>query len=151
MGCGSGILAVAAARTWRTPVVAVDIDPRAIAATRANARRNQVAAHFEAAAGDGYRTPAVGRRAPYGLIVCNILANPLCRMAGDLARHLADDGVAVLSGLLSRDAARVLAAHRIRRLSLVRRIVIADWQTLVVSRDRTLSRFFTGREAMDRD
>ena len=134
VGCGSGILAVAMARTWRLPVLAVDVDPIAVGVTRVNARGNGVAGLVRTAVADGYRLPLLRRLSPFDLVVANILARPLMRMAGDLARHLDAGGVAVLSGFLAKDADRVLAAHRARGMGLVRRITIDDWQTLILRR-----------------
>lgn len=134
MGCGSGILTLAMARTWRVPVTAVDNDPKAVGVTRENARRNGLAALVRPLVGNGYASAEVSRRRPFDLVVSNILADPLCRMARNLSAHLADDGIAVLSGFLARDGARVFAAHRHMGLRLVRRIAVKDWQTLVLSR-----------------
>ncbi len=136
MGCGSAILAIAAARLWGASVLAADVDPRSVRTASANVRRNGVARLVRATLGDGYRNPAVRRAAPYDLIVANILARPLIAMAPDLARCLAPRGIAVLSGLLGRQERAVLAAHRARGLVLRRRIVIDDWHTLVIARPR---------------
>jgi ribosomal protein L11 methyltransferase len=136
MGCGSGILAIAAARLWQSPVVAVDNDPEATIVTRRNAARNRVGRLVRALCADSYAAPGIAARAPYDLIVCNILARPLRRMARDLARCLAPGGVAVLSGFLAADAGAVLAAHRLQGLRLIRRITIDDWQTLIVGRQQ---------------
>lgn len=134
MGCGAGLLAIAMAKTWRRPVVACDIDPRAARVAGANAELNGVGGWVRAGQGDGYGAPFVRRAAPYDLIVANILARPLRRMAGALAGALARPGVAVLSGFLERDGARVLAAHRRRGLRPWRRITVDGWQTLVLRR-----------------
>ncbi len=135
LGCGSGILALAIAKTWGARVVAADVDATAMRTARDNARRNGVDDRVCAVQSDGYRDAAVRRGAPYDLIVANILARPLIRMAPDLARCLAPDGVAVLSGLLARDERAVLAAHRAQGLALVRRLAIGDWPTLVLARE----------------
>ncbi len=132
MGCGSGILAMAAAKTWRAPVLAADIDPVAVRVADFNARRNQVGALVRAVVSDGYRHPEVRRRRRYDLILANILARPLVRLAPDLARHLAPGGVAVLSGLYTRHERMVLAAHRSQGLALRCRVVIDGWSTLVI-------------------
>jgi ribosomal protein L11 methyltransferase len=134
LGCGSGILAIAIAKAWRVPVVAADIDPEAVRVARENARTNGVAATVRFGCGPGYRVPAVAAGAPYDLIVANILARPLARLAGELARHLAPGGVAVLAGLLDGDANGVIAAHRPFGLSLERRLVVDGWATLVLGR-----------------
>ena len=135
MGCGSGILALAAAKRWRgaRKIVAADMDPEAVEIAAANFARNGVGNRVESVVSPGYRAAPV-RRNSYDLILANILARPLTRMAGDLAHHLAPGGTAILSGLVIRDAARVLAAHRRLGLFPVRRIVIDDWATLVLGR-----------------
>jgi len=132
MGCGAGLLAIAMAKTWRRPVVACDIDPVAVRVARANAERNGVGGRVRAGQGDGYGAPCVRRGAPYDLVVANILARPLRRMAPALAGVLARPGAAVLSGFLEGAGAGVLAAHRRRGLRAWRRITIDGWQTLVL-------------------
>ncbi len=134
MGCGSGLLAIAMARLWRRPVLAVDNDRQAVAVTRQNAGINAVRPLVRARLGEGYRGPEVARRGPYDLIVANILAGPLASMAPELARQLAPGGVAVLSGLLSPQQRAVLAAHRAQGLRLKARIALGEWTTLVLRR-----------------
>ena len=94
-GCGSGILAIGAARFGATSVEAVDIDPLAVEATRANARINDVSIH------SGLPDSAHGR---YGLVLANILATPLKLLAPVLCGHLDANGDLVLAGLLERQA-----------------------------------------------
>ena len=132
MGCGSGILAMAMAKTWRVPVWASDIDDEAVRVTARNARLNRLGAYVHAQCGPGYRTAAVSRARPFDLIVANILARPLCQMSGELARHLEPGGVAVVSGFLDRDGRRILQAHRAFGLHLTRSLSIAGWQTIVM-------------------
>ena len=134
MGCGTGILAFAAARLWRSAaVLAADIDPEAVRVAVINARVNRLHHAVTAVRTDGYCGP-VTRAAPFELIVANILARPLAAMAPDLARHLAPGGVAVLSGLLTPQARPVTAAHRRCGLVLRERISINGWTTLVMRR-----------------
>ena len=132
MGCGSGILAFAAARLWRVPVLAVDVDRKAVRVARNNARANRVGAWVTAVAADGYGDRRVAAAAPFDLIVANILARPLVAMAKDLASNLAPGGVAVLAGLLTGQQTQVLAAHRAQGLALVQRVPVGDWPTLVL-------------------
>lgn len=134
LGCGSGILAIAVAKTWPTAVLAADIDPDSVLVAKVNMQRNGVAARVAAVVSDGYLNPAISRSRPYDLITANILARPLSHMAADLAAHLAPNGIAILSGLLNRQERQVLAAHRMQGLSLLRRYVINGWTTLVLSR-----------------
>ncbi len=131
MGCGSGILGLAAAKVWHRPVLGVDIDPRAVAETRANARSNGVGARLEAVAARGYARAGVKRRS-YALIFANILAEPLTRMATDTARALVPGGIVILSGLLPGQGPGVTARHRAAGLTLVRRIRRDGWLTLVM-------------------
>ncbi|OHC75725.1 MAG: hypothetical protein A3H92_03395 [Rhodospirillales bacterium RIFCSPLOWO2_02_FULL_58_16] len=135
LGCGSGILAMAVAGTWRAKVIASDLDAKAVLVARDNIRRNRMGRLIRATQSDGYLSPVIREGAPFDLIVCNILAGPLRRMAADLGRHLKKrDGVAVLGGFYIRDANRVLAAHRAQGLRLLCRIDINDWRTLVLAR-----------------
>jgi ribosomal protein L11 methyltransferase len=134
MGCGTAILAIAAAKVWRCPVVAVDIDGRAVRTARENAVRNGVGPFVATGVSDGYANPMVGRGWPYDLVLANILARPLVRLAPDLARHLAPGGVAILSGLLNWQEAGVISAHRAQGLALKARVRIGDWSALAVTR-----------------
>lgn len=132
MGCGSGILAMAMAKLWHTPVTAIDIDPVSIAVTKDNARLNQLHSLIKAEAGDGYHTTLARKQAPYDLIVANILARPLMKMAPALAHNLTSDGIAVLSGLLTSQEQMVLSAQRMQGLKLSARIVRNGWSTLLL-------------------
>lgn len=130
MGCGSGVLAMAIARLWHCPVLAVDNDPASVAVARENVGLNRVGDWVRVTAGDGYRASAVRRSGRFDLIVANILAGPLIAMAGDLARHLAPGGRAVLAGLLRPQEQAVTARHRAAGLRLDRRIRLGEWSIL---------------------
>ncbi|NBX04368.1 MAG: 50S ribosomal protein L11 methyltransferase [Alphaproteobacteria bacterium] len=132
MGCGSGILAIAAAKVWNGNVLAVDIDDVAVRVTEENIGINQV--KVDAAVSDGYNSDKVRRGAPYDLIVANILARPLIEFAPHLAANLAPDGVAVLSGLLATQEKQVLSAHMMQGLKLNKRFLGGEWCTLVLTR-----------------
>ncbi|HEX3500898.1 MAG TPA: 50S ribosomal protein L11 methyltransferase [Stellaceae bacterium] len=136
MGTGTGILAMAAARRWSSPALACDIDAGSVHVARENVRQNGLAARIRLLHGNGYRHTAIRRAAPFDLVTANILARPLAAMAGDLAAALAPCGVAILSGLLTRQVPLVLAAHRARGLGLRRRISVEGWETLVLERRR---------------
>lgn len=133
MGTGSGILAIAAAKLFHRAVLASDIDPAAVHVAAHHARRNGVEGHVRVVLAAGYRSRAIRRGAPHDLILANILARPLALMARDLARAIRPGGVAVLSGLLPRQAALVLAAHRAQGFTLWRRLDIEGWTTLIVA------------------
>jgi len=133
IGTGTGILSIAAAKLLHRRVLASDIDPRAICVARHNAVRNGVTGLVQSRAVPGYRDRLIGK-SRYDLILSNILARPLAVMAADLARRLAPDGRAVLSGLLRRQEAIVLAPHRGCGIVLDHRVVIDGWSTLVMRR-----------------
>jgi len=135
IGCGSGVLSVAAAKTWpRAGVTASDIDDESARVTRLNALNNGVGARVKAVCGTGYASPVVRQGAPYDLILANILTLPLVAMAGDVLRHLKPGGLAVLSGFLERDANRVVGAHRIHGMHLVRQATLKGWRTVLLAR-----------------
>src|SRR5437870_4376156 len=135
IGTGSGVLAIAAAKRLHCRVVAGDIDPQAVRVARHHARRNGLAGRVRVMRAAGYHSRGLWRR-DYDLVLANILARPLARLARDLKRALAPGGVAVLAGLLQRQEALVLRAHRAQGLALSRRIVIEGWSTLIVRSGR---------------
>jgi ribosomal protein L11 methyltransferase len=132
LGTGSGILAMAAAKILRRPVLATDIEPWSVRVTRENARLNKVHKMVRPILADGWRDARVRAAGPYDLVFGNILARPLRAMARDLAHNLAPGGTAILAGLLRVQARDVLAAHRRRGLRLERMIHLAPWTTLVI-------------------
>lgn len=132
MGCGSGILAIAAAKLWKTNVLAVDIDPVAVQVTQENAAINKVSQQVKAAVSDGYKSDVIKRCSRFDLIISNILARPLVAFAPDLAFNLAPGGYAVLSGLLTSQEKMVLSAHTMQGLRLRKRFVGGEWCTLVL-------------------
>ncbi len=132
MGCGSGILSLAAARAWPCSVLAVDIDPESVRVAKANARLNGLAHRITAMPGNGPRGREVREDAPYDLICANILARPLAAMAKPLASLLAPGGTVVLAGLLERQERAVLSAYRTQGLTLLKRLRLNPWTTLVL-------------------
>jgi len=133
IGTGSGVLAIAAAKLLWRDVLASDIDCAAVRVATHHVRRNGLRGRVRIVCAPGYRARLV-RRSDYDLIFANILARPLALMARDLARALAPGGVAVLAGLLRRQEAMVLSAHRAQGLALAGRLVIEGWSTLILRR-----------------
>lgn len=134
LGCGSGILAIAAAKTWRCDVLAADIDPESVRVTRRHADLNGLGHRVDTVIADGYHRAALHRRGPFDLIVANILARPLARLSAGLAANLAPHGSAIVSGLLVRDGPWMAACHRWSGLHVVNRIEIDGWLTLKLQR-----------------
>jgi ribosomal protein L11 methyltransferase len=132
VGCGTGVLAIAAARTGARMVLGADIDRVSVRISRENAKVNRVRARFFHAAGLG--APEIRRAAPFDLIFANILARPLVHLAGDIAAALAPKGRVALSGLLRSQERFVRAAYLARGLRLERTIRRDAWAALVLRR-----------------
>ena len=132
MGCGNGILSLAAAGIWQAKVLAVDIAPQAIADIS-----QQIAVHHmehlvTPLRSDGFCDALIGNRAPYDLIIFNLLAEPIMQMAPDVKSHLADGGVCILSGILSWLAADVEIAYANLGFTKLKVISGHPWVTLVL-------------------
>jgi ribosomal protein L11 methyltransferase len=135
VGTGTGVLAIAAARALRRPVLASDIDGRAAGVARENVRRNR-AGGVTVVHAAGLGTRRFRDHGPFDLVLANILLGPLQRMASPMARLLAPGARVVLSGLLTAQASAALAAYRHEGLMLERRVVLDGWSTLVLRRGR---------------
>ena len=134
LGCGAGVLALAMARLWRVPIVASDIDPWAVKVARSNARLNHLHGFVRPVRADGFAHPALAAGAPYDLIMANILARPLQRLAPAIAGHLAPGGRVILSGLLAKQDAQVRSAYLTQGLYLIRRRRLGEWLTLELAK-----------------
>lgn len=132
VGCGTGVLGIAAARTGSKLVKGTDIDPVSVRIARENAALNRAKAGFVHAAGLGH--PEVRKGVPYDLVFANILAPPLIALARDIHGALKPGGLAILSGLLRSQERRVLAAYLSKGFRLQRRLHRDAWSTLVVRR-----------------
>ncbi len=132
LGTGSGILAMAAAKLLHVRVLATDIEPWSVRVSRENAWRNGVGRRVRVELADGWRSQAIVRAAPFDLVLANILARPLCRMAGDLAAELAEGATVILAGLLVEQIRMVLAAHQRHGLRLDRVLTEGNWATLML-------------------
>jgi ribosomal protein L11 methyltransferase len=135
MGCGSGVLAIAAARVLPAArIIAADNDPIAVAVATENARINRLGARVRVLLATGFEHPALRRARPFDLVLANILPGPLVALAPALRRALASGGVAVLSGLLDHQAPEVAAAYCAAGFRLVRPRRRAGWTALTVAR-----------------
>jgi ribosomal protein L11 methyltransferase len=127
LGAGSGVLAIAAAKCG-ADALAIEIDARAAAIAKINARQNKVANRMRVIAGDGARYIA-GKQ--FDLIFANILMRPLIRLAPKLVRAIEPGGTLILSGLLRSQAPLVREAYASRGMVLERQIPKEAWMTLV--------------------
>ncbi len=134
LGSGTGVLAIAAAKALRRRVLATDIDFRSVIVASENAHLNGVGTLVEAVHATGFHAPDFAASGPFGLVMANILANPLRRLAPDMAKHLAPHAFVILSGLLPHQANSVVAAYRGAGLKLLKRIQIDGWSSLLMQR-----------------
>ena len=132
LGTGSGILAIAAAKLFRVPVLATDIDARSAQTARDNARLNGVGSLVTAIHAGDLRAPEIAKRAPFDLVMSNILLRPLQRLAAPMARQLEPNARIVLSGILKSQANAALTAYRTQGLMLERSFPLDGWFTPVM-------------------
>lgn len=137
IGTGTGILAIAAARTWRARVIASDIDPVAIGVARQSIALNAASRYIRAITATGLSHPAIRRAAPCDLVIANILTRPLCAMAHDIAHSTRIGGTLILSGITLHQAKRVTAAYRAAGFAkdeYSSQIALDEWATLILTR-----------------
>ena len=132
IGTGSGVLAIAAAKLFRIPVLATDIDPVAVQAARANAQRNGAGALVSVIHAADLHAREIKQRAPFDLVMANILLCPLQRLAAPVARQLAPNARVVLSGILASQANAAISAYRSQGLMLERLFSLEGWTTPVM-------------------
>jgi ribosomal protein L11 methyltransferase len=134
LGCGTGVLAFAAARLMQSKCVASDIDPVAAVKAKEFARANGVQPYVRAVAAGGFQHPAIRDAAPYDLVFANILMKPLMRLMPGIAAHLRPGGIAVLSGLLAHQESAIMTYANAHGFRLRARQRLEGWVTLTVER-----------------
>jgi ribosomal protein L11 methyltransferase len=135
LGCGSGVLAIAAARVAPAArIIAADNDPVAVAIARDNARLNRVARRVRVLEATGFSHAALRAAPAFDLVLANILPGPLIALAPPIRKALRRGGMAVLSGLLDHQAREVAAGYRSAGFQLRLRLQRAGWTALVVGR-----------------
>ena len=134
IGTGSGVIAIAAARVWRSAVVASDIDPLSVKIARANAAANRAGAHVRAVRAAGVNAPTIRAGRRYDLIFANILLPVLKDLARAVRLLSARRATVILSGLLPEQANAALAVWRAQGFVLMRRDIVEGWATLTLVR-----------------
>lgn len=134
IGCGTAVLAMAAARIWPGTMLASDIDEVAVDVARANVTANNLEGRVECVEAAGFDHPDLAAAAPFDLIFANILKGPLVALAPDMAAALQPGGYAILSGILNEQADDVIAVYAQTGINLVQRESIVDWTTLTLQR-----------------
>lgn len=134
MGCGSGLLAIAASKVKPdAQVLGVDIDPISVETSIKNAAKNHVD-KICFSCGDGYNAKEVIEKSLFDLIIANILAAPLIEMAPMLYKNLQKNGIAILSGILVKQAESVIVAHEKLGMKLVKRNDFNEWSVLILAK-----------------
>ncbi|WP_170561054.1 50S ribosomal protein L11 methyltransferase [Ruegeria atlantica] len=134
IGCGTAVLAMAAARVWEGEIIASDIDQVAVDVAEANLKANGMAGEVRCVEAAGFDHPELGAIAPYDLIFANILKGPLVALAPEIAANLRVGGYAVLSGILNEQADDVVSVYLQNGFNLARKDQIGEWTTLILSK-----------------
>lgn len=132
IGCGTAVLAMAAARVWPETVLASDIDMVAVEVAEANVAANDLVGRVTCVEAAGFDHPALATAAPFDLVFANILKGPLIALAPDMAEALQPQGVAILSGILNEQAEEVIEVYARSGIDLAHRESIGDWTTLML-------------------
>ena len=132
LGCGTAVLAMAAARVSFNSVIASDIDPVAVEVAVVNVLANDLEGRVNCVESIGFDAPALAQAAPFDLIFANILKGPLVDLAPDMAMHLAPGGIAILSGLLVEQADDIVAVYNAQGIDLMEREDLGEWTALTL-------------------
>lgn len=135
LGCGTAVLAMAAAKVLGGPVLANDIDPVAVDVARANVQANDLNGQVECIVASGFGGDRIS--GPFDLIFANILKGPLISLAPDISANLAAGGYLILSGILNEQAAEVTETYAANHCDLCKQTAIGDWTTLVLRKSAT--------------
>ncbi|WP_299667409.1 50S ribosomal protein L11 methyltransferase [uncultured Ruegeria sp.] len=135
IGCGTAVLAMAAARVWEGAIIASDIDEVAVDVAEANLKANGMAGAVTCVEAAGFDHPRLKEHAPYDLIFANILKGPLVALSPEISANLRAGGHAILSGILNEQADDVLSVYLQNGFNQVRRDEIGEWTTLILSKE----------------
>ncbi|MCC5975589.1 MAG: 50S ribosomal protein L11 methyltransferase [Rubellimicrobium sp.] len=138
VGCGTAVLAMAAARLWgealSAPVLAADIDPVAVEVASANVVANGLSDKVHCLEAAGFDAPRIAAAAPFDLVFANILKGPLITLAPAMATHVVPGGWVILSGILNEQADEVQEVYARAGFNPGYRDRIGEWTTLCLRR-----------------
>ncbi|MGV6838750.1 MAG: 50S ribosomal protein L11 methyltransferase [Planktomarina sp.] len=134
LGCGTAVLAMAAARVFPQTVLASDIDPVAVDVAAANVVANDLEGRVKCVEAAGFEADALKSNAPFDLIFANILKGPLIDLAPDMAGAVAPGGMIILSGLLTDQAEEVIGVYETAEFALNHREDLGEWSALTLQR-----------------
>jgi len=135
IGCGTAVLAMAAAKIWDETIIASDIDPTAVAVTKINLISNKLEQKVSCIQSKGFSHPSISEEGPYDLIFANILKGPLIDMVPEFSEHCAFGGTIILSGLLNEQYDEVLRAYIRAGFKLIQKKSLGEWMTLRMQRE----------------
>ncbi|MGO4916187.1 50S ribosomal protein L11 methyltransferase [Pseudogemmobacter sp. W21_MBD1_M6] len=134
IGCGTAVLAMAAAKIWPNPVLASDIDMVAVDVAVANVACNALEGRVTCVEAAGFDHPVLSGAAPFDLVFANILKGPLIMLSPDMAKAIVPGGYAILSGILNEQADEVAGVYARNGFNVVHREEIVDWTTLTLGK-----------------
>lgn len=132
IGSGSGVLSVIAAKIWQAPVLAVDMVEKAVEATTQLARENQLESLITAIRSEGFRHQSIAQKAPYDLIICNLVAQTIIALTADIKKSLAPDGYVLVSGVLQWLAEDVEAVFKSVKLEIMYKNSHMSWNSYIL-------------------
>ena len=134
IGCGTAVLAMAAARVWTGDILASDIDQVAVDVAEANLKANGMEGTVKCLESAGFDHPDLQAHMPYDLIFANILKGPLVALSPEIAGNLRPGGQAILSGILNEQADDVVSVYLQNGFNLTHRGEIGEWTTLILTK-----------------
>lgn len=134
IGCGSAVLAIAAAKLWGRHVLASDVDETSAKIAAENAALNDVADRVTVLTADGFDHSYIAAAAPFDFVFANILAGPLARLAPAMAGHVGKNGRVMLAGLMAEQEETVQAAYENAGFRLINRLDHKTWPVLLFVR-----------------
>ena len=134
IGCGTGVLAMAAGKTWNSYIIASDVDLTAVEVAQTNLVANELQNNIKCINADGLNHTVLRNRAPFDLILANILKNPLISLADDFCKSCSAGGIIILSGILNEQHEEVLKVYVEKNFRVVNKISLEGWTTLTLSK-----------------
>ena len=135
LGCGSAVLAIAAAKVWNRKILASDIDPKSVEIAAANAELNNVGTHVRTITAEGFDHEEIRDAAPFDFIFANILAGPLVELAPMMSEHMKKNGRVMLAGLMAEQEKSVLSAYESAGFRQINKLDDPTWPVLLFVRD----------------
>ena len=134
IGCGTGILSMAANHLWGCKILASDNDAVAVEVTLENTRANLMESQIICTVAEGFEHSSHKERSPFDLVIANILLNPLIGLAQDVNKHLKEGGAAILSGIMLNQEQQLSAGYEKHGFRVEDRIVLDEWVTLLLTK-----------------